>query len=234
MYIPRITETRQTTMCGRFSLDALPDTLARHFDLPEVPALGPRYNIAPAQDIAVIRPGLQGRECVLLRWGLVPAWSSEPRTKYSTINARAESVADKPAYRHAFRHRRCLIPATGFYEWKQTDDTRIPHHIRMKDGGLFALAGLWERWEKDATALESCTIVVTAANRLMAPIHDRMPVILDPARYVAWLDPDNTNEAALLAMLVPYADDLLEAWPVSRLVNNPANDSPRCLAMSSA
>jgi putative SOS response-associated peptidase YedK len=221
-------------MCGRFSLDALPDTLARHFDLPEVPALAPRYNIAPSQDIAVIRPGLRGRECVLLRWGLVPAWSSEPRTKYSTINARAESVADKPTYRHAFRHRRCLIPATGFYEWKQAGETRIPHHIRMKDGGLFALAGLWERWEKDGNVLESCTIIVTGANRLMAPIHDRMPVILDPDRYADWLEPDKTDSDALLAMLVPYTEDSMEAWPVSRLVNNPANDSPRCLGMPSS
>ncbi|MGD8312741.1 MAG: SOS response-associated peptidase, partial [Gammaproteobacteria bacterium] len=164
-------------MCGRFSLAVLPDTLARHFSLSGVPALGPRYNIAPSRDIAAIRQGGQGRECVPLRWGLVPAWSDEPKTRYSTINARAETVADKPAYRQSFRHRRCLIPATGFYEWQQAGDGRIPHHIRRKDGGLFAFAGLWDRWEKAETTLESCTIIVTAANKLMAPIHDRMPVI---------------------------------------------------------
>jgi putative SOS response-associated peptidase YedK len=216
-------------MCGRFSLDALPDTLASHFDLPEVPALKPRYNIAPSQDIAVIRQGARGRECVQLHWGLVPAWSREPKTKFSTINARAESVADKPAFRDAFRRRRCLIPATGFYEWKQAGSIKIPHHIRMKDGGLFALAGLWERWEKQDRILESCTIIVTAANRLMAPIHDRMPVILDSHQYSDWLDPDNTDRNALLAMLIPYASGPMETWPVSRLVNNPANDAPDCL-----
>ncbi|MGD2112361.1 MAG: SOS response-associated peptidase [Gammaproteobacteria bacterium] len=203
-------------MCGRFSLDTLPDTLARHFDLREAPALQPRGNIAPSQDIAVIRLPGQDRECVLLRWGLVPAWSKEPKTRYSTINARAETVAEKPAYRNAFRRRRCLIPATGFYEWQQAGNRKIPHHIRRKDRGLFAFAGLWERWEQGADALESCTIIVTTANRLLAPIHARMPVILEPDRYREWLDPQSIDTAALRSLLVPCAADSLEAYPVSQ------------------
>ncbi|MEZ5540974.1 MAG: SOS response-associated peptidase [Pseudomonadota bacterium] len=217
-------------MCGRFSLATLPDTLASHFGVPRVPTLAPRYNIAPSQDIAVIRAGAAGRECVLLRWGLVPAWSKEPRTKYSTINARAETVADKPAYRAAFRQRRCLIPATGFYEWQQRDGSKVPHYIHMQDGGLFAFAGVWERWQQGDAALESCALIVTAANPVMAPIHDRMPAILAPAQYADWLDPDNADRDRLLAMLAPWTSSPMAAWPVSRLVNNPRHDAPECTA----
>jgi putative SOS response-associated peptidase YedK len=217
-------------VCGRFSLDALPNTLAGHFGVAHVPPLEPRYNIAPSQDIAVIRNGAAGRECVLLRWGLVPAWSKEPATKYSTINARAETVADRPAYRAAFRRRRCLIPATGFYEWQQRTDGKVPHFIHMRDGGLFAFAGLWERWEHGDRSLESCTLIVTTANRLMAPIHARMPAILAPDRYAAWLDPDNTDRVQLLSLLAPWSGRPLEAWPVSRLVNNPRHESADCMA----
>jgi putative SOS response-associated peptidase YedK len=216
-------------VCGRFSLDALPNTLASHFGLATVPALAPRYNIAPGQDIAVVRQGESGRECSLLHWGLVPAWSKEPKTKYSTINARAETVADKPAYRAAFRQRRCLIPATGFYEWQQQGDAKTPHYIRLQGGGLFAFAGLWEHWEHEDQTLDSCTLIVTTANRLMAPIHARMPAILDPVQYAAWLDPSNTDRTRLLAMLAPWCATPMEAWPVSRLVNNPRHDSARCL-----
>ena len=216
-------------MCGRFSLAALPDTLASHFGLTAVPVLAPRYNIAPSQDIAVVRQGAEGRECSLLHWGLVPAWSKEPKTKYSTINARAETVAERPAYRAAFRHRRCLIPATGFYEWQQRGDAKIPHYIRLQGGGLFAFAGLWEHWQHADRSLDSCALIVTAANKLMAPIHARMPVILAPEQYAAWLDPANTDRQQLTSMLVPYPAAAMEAWPVSRRVNNPRNDSADCL-----
>ncbi|MGB5541459.1 MAG: SOS response-associated peptidase [Gammaproteobacteria bacterium] len=215
-------------MCGRFSLDALPDTLASHFGLADTPALAPRYNIAPSQDIAVIRQGEGGRECVLLHWGLVPAWSKEPKTKYSTINARAETVAGKPAYRAAFRQRRCLIPATGYYEWQQQGDAKIPHYIHLRDGGLFAFAGLWEHWQHGDQTLDSCTLIVTTASRLMAPIHARMPAIMAPQHYATWLDPANTDRQQLLSMLAPWTATALEAWPVSRLVNNPRHDSVHC------
>lgn len=221
-------------MCGRFSLATLPDTLAAHFGVPNVPPLEPRYNIAPTQPVAVIRQGTEGRECMLMRWGLIPACSKEPDTKYSTINARAETVADKPAYRAAFRRRRCLIPATGFYEWQQRESGKVPHFIHMQDGGLFAFAGLWERWERDGAALESCTIIVTGANPLMAPIHARMPAILAPDRYAAWLDPDNADRAGLLGLLAPWHGRPMEAWPVSRLVNNPRHDAPDCAAPAEA
>lgn len=217
-------------MCGRFSLATLPGTLATHFGIPQVPPLAPRYNIAPSQPVAVIRQGEAERECVLLRWGLVPAWSKEPDTKYSTINARAETVADKPAYRAAFRRRRCLIPATGFYEWQARESGKVPHFIHLQDGGLFAFAGLWERWEGDGTVLESCTIIVTGANRTMAPIHARMPAIIAPEQYATWLDPDHADRARLLGLLAPWHGTPLEAWPVSRLVNNPRNESPDCMA----
>jgi putative SOS response-associated peptidase YedK len=217
-------------VCGRFSLATLPNTLARQFGVADVPTLPARYNIAPSQDIAAVRQGTGGRECTLLHWGLVPAWSKEPKTRYSTINARAETVAAKPAYRDAFRHRRCLIPATGFYEWQQQGDTRVPYYICMQDGGLFAFAGLWEHWQQGDRTLDSCTIIVTTANRLMAPIHARMPVILAPPQYADWLDPGNTNREHLQSLLAPWTATPMEAWPVSRLVNNPRHDSARCMA----
>jgi len=217
-------------MCGRFSLATLPNTLARQFGVMDIPALPARYNIAPSQDIAVVRAGTGGRECTLLHWGLVPAWSKEPKTRYRTINARAETVAAKPAYRDAFRRRRCLVPATGFYEWQQQGDTRVPHYICMQDGGLFAFAGLWEHWQQGERTLDSCTLIVTEANRLMAPIHARMPVIIAPPQYADWLDPGNTDREHLQSLLVPWTATPMEAWPVSRLVNNPRHDSARCMA----
>ncbi len=202
--------------------------MARHFGVQDPPQLAPRYNIAPSTDIAVIRQEHDNRQCILMRWGLVPAWSKEPKTAYSTINARAETVADKPAFRDAFRKRRCLIPATGFYEWQQRDGEKIPHYIQLRDGGLFAFAGLWERWQQGEQVLESCTIIVTTANELMQPLHPRMPVILPVAHYADWLNPAHTKQQ-LLELLAPFDSSVLEAFPVSRLVNNPRNDSAECM-----
>ncbi|MCA9086991.1 MAG: SOS response-associated peptidase, partial [Planctomycetaceae bacterium] len=169
---------------------------AERFHLPIIPDLTPRYNVAPSQSVGVIRVTHAGhREFVALRWGLVPAWSLEPRTAYSTFNARAETVADKPTYRHAFRRRRCLIPADGFYEWRTVGKRKQPYCIAPTDGQPFAFAGLWERWERDGTVVESCTIVVTTANATIAPLHDRMPVILARADEALWLDPALTDPA---------------------------------------
>ena len=151
--------------------------------------------------------------------GLIPAWAPEPRIAYSTINARAETAADKPAYRQAFRRRRCLIPADGFYEWRKLGNRKQPYSIAPADGNPFAFAGLWERWERDGQVLESGTILVTQANALIAALHDRMPVILDPADEARWLDPAVTDPAALRPLLVPCPPERLRLWPVSPAVN---------------
>ena len=210
-------------MCGRFSLDALPNTLAQHFGLNEAPALQPRDNIAPSQDIAVIRLRGRERECALLRWGLVPAWSREPKTRYSTINARAETVAEKPAYRNAFRQRRCLIPATGFYEWQKTPDGKVPYHIVPLDE-LWAFAGLWERWEKGDEPLETFTILTTEAAQSIEQIHPRMPTILEPAEYDAWLELDTGKDDLAQLAGKQFPDARMRAYPVNTRVNTPKND----------
>lgn len=220
-------------MCGRYNLITDAKALVDFFEIDTVlfdpVELVPRYNIAPGQAVPIIRAGESGRELLLARWGLVPHWSKEARPKYSTINARAETVAEKPTYRDAFKRKRCLIPATGFYEWKRDGDRKTPHHIRIKDGGILAFAGVWDRWDKEGVAFESCSIIVTAANEVMQPIHDRMPVILNPVQYNTWLNTEHYNRAKLEAMLVPYHGEL-EAYPVGRFVNNPLNDQPKCIA----
>lgn len=203
------------------------ECLAARFHLPTAPDPAPRYNVAPSQPVGAIRTAEDGsREWVTLRWGLIPAWAAEPRTVYSTINARAETVAEKPTYRQAFRRRRCLIPADGFYEWRKLGARKQPYCIAPADGEPVAFAGLWERWERDGQTLESCTIVVTQANALVAPIHDRMPVILDPAAEARWLDPHVTDPAALCPLLVPCPPERLRLWPVGTAVNRPGTEGP--------
>jgi len=218
-------------MCGRFIQYASGAVLAERFQLPVRPDLTPRYNVAPGQPIGAVRiAGTGGREWVTLRWGLVPAWAPEPKTSYSTINARAETVADKPAYRQAFRRRRCLIPADGFYEWRKLGARKQPYCIAPTDGQPFAFAGLWERWERDGQVLESGTILVTQANALIASIHDRMPVILDPVDEARWLDSRLTDPAALRPLLVPCPPERLRLWPVSLAVNRPGAEGPDLMA----
>lgn len=180
------------------------------------------------------RPG-EEKEFSLARWGLVPHWAKEVKTGYSMINARAESVAVKPAFRAAFRRRRCLIPADGFYEWQQKPGSKLkqPWFVTLKEGQPMAFAGLWERWyppqEQDGEPLESCTIIVTDANKLMRKIHDRMPVILSPETWETWLDPMYNDVPALQSLLKPYPPEELTAWPVTAKVNNPRNDTPDCI-----
>lgn len=211
-------------MCGRYSLTKPPEAMRRLFQFRRaLRNLPPRYNIAPTQDAPVVRLSADGeRELAMLRWGLVPSWSQDPKSGYSTINARAETVAEKPAFRSAFKSRRCLVPADGFYEWQKVDTRKQPYRIAMKDDGLFAFAGLWERWEKGET-IESFTIIVTQANDLLKPIHDRMPVILDPLDYEPWLD-TGTSPAAAQKLLRPFPSDAMRAYPVSTRVNSPRND----------
>ncbi len=217
-------------MCGRFIQCASGEVVAARFQLPAAPALTRRYNVAPSQPVWVVRSAGGGRELVALRWGLVPAWSPEPRTAYSTSNARAETAAEKPTYRQAFRRRRCLIPADGFYEWRKLGARKQPYCIAPADGAPFAFAGLWERWERDGQVLESCTILVTQANALIAPLHDRMPVILDPAAEAPWLDPALTDPAALQPLLVPCPPERLRVWPVSTAVNDARHEGPDLMA----
>jgi putative SOS response-associated peptidase YedK len=196
--------------------------------------LSPRYNIAPSQSIAAIRvaPEARQREFVRLHWGLIPPWAKDRKIGYSTINARAETVDSKPSFRSAFKKRRCLILADGFYEWQKSEDKKKqPFHIHMKDNRPFAFAGLWERWKGGGEEIESCTIIVTEGNDVMKPIHDRMPVILDPADYGLWLDPEADNASQLRELLQPYAGDDLEADPVSTLVNSPKNDVAACVEL---
>jgi len=219
-------------MCGRYNLITDAEALIDFFEIENavLDEFGPRYNIAPSQDVPIVRDTGHGRELVLARWGLVPHWSKEEKPKFSTITARADTVADKPTYRDPFKRKRCLVPSTGFYEWKREGDQKIPHHIRLPDGKLFAFAGLWDHWDKEGAGFDSYSIIVTGANETMQPIHDRMPVILNPAQYNTWLNNKHFNRAQLESMLAPYAGTL-EAYPVSRHVNSPKHDAAGCVAL---
>jgi putative SOS response-associated peptidase YedK len=214
-------------MCGRYSLSATPETIAEIFGVQHVTEVARRYNIAPTQLVPVVRPdaGSSDRRIDLLKWGLVPSWSEDPSIGSRMINARAETVADKPSFRSAFKSRRCLVPADGFYEWRKTAGRKIPYLIRRESGEPFAFAGLWERWNGPASEIESFTIVTTEANEFIRPIHDRMPVIVDTDAYDAWLDP-KTPSQVLRALLKPEAEGRLVAFPVSTRVNSPSVDEP--------
>jgi putative SOS response-associated peptidase YedK len=215
-------------MCGRFTLTAPARAVSELFGLPATPDLAPRYNIAPTQLLLAVRAGTQGCELVRLRWGLVPSWAGDLRIGASLLNARAETVAEKPAFRTAFARRRCLIPADGFYEWRKIAGKKQPILFRLGEGGPFAFAGLWEYWEGPEGPVESCAILTTQANDLVRPVHERMPVILDPRRYEDWLDVRVTPEV-VRRWLQPFDACLMTATPVSTLVNSPRNDDARCL-----
>jgi putative SOS response-associated peptidase YedK len=218
-------------MCGRYYLAEGEPQLRAQFDLD---AFGfewqPRYNIAPQQPVPII-VAHRGRHAIgLVRWGLVPSWAETENVGLSTINARAETIATKPAFRDAFRLRRCIVPASGFYEWrKDADGHRTPHAVQPAAGGPVAFAGLWEKWRApDGRTVTTCTIVTTEAAPAIRPIHDRMPVILDRAAQQLWLDPD-TDLETLAGLLEEPPDACLQAYVVSRLVNSVRNDSPDCL-----
>jgi putative SOS response-associated peptidase YedK len=201
------------------------------FDLPEVPDLLPRYNVAPSQEVPVVRQRGETRELTLLRWGLIPFWSKDPKRGPTPINARSDSASEKPAFRQAFRRHRCLLPADGFYEWKKEGTKKQPVLFRMRDEGPFAFAGLWDRWEgPEGQIIQSCTLLTTEPNELVAPVHDRMPVILPPEAYALWLDPTETEAARVQPLLRPYPAEAMTATLVSPRVNSPREDDPGLIA----
>ena len=219
-------------MCGRYTLTAGAPDLVEEFGLDETPELEARYNIAPSQQVPgiILDPRRGARELRWLRWGLVPHWAADPAIGNRMINARSESVADRPAFRDPFRRSRCLIPANGFFEWQAAGPGRKqPHLLRMNDGRTFAFAGLWDRWEPLAgEPIESFTILTTRPNELAAPIHDRMPVILPRETYGPWLD-ITTGADELQSWLRPYPAEEMVAIPVSTRVNDPGNDDASCV-----
>lgn len=219
-------------MCGRYTLSTPVEALPGEFGLAgPLPELRPSYNVAPTQEVpAVVTGSGEGRRLEMLRWGLIPAWADDPGIGARMINARSETVAEKPSFRRAFKERRCLIVADGFYEWQKTNSGKQPYYARMKSGRPFAFAGLWESWNKDGEGgIRSCTILTTDANDLVGGIHHRMPVILPPEYYEPWLDPDLREPDQLLPLLAPYSTNDMEAYPVSRRVNSPSNDGPGCI-----
>jgi putative SOS response-associated peptidase YedK len=220
-------------MCGRYTLHAKPADIAKHFGLDEIPddLFEERYNIAPSQTVATVRLEDAGHRTLQMnKWGLIPGWAKDPKIGFSLTNARAETVDEKPAFRSAFKARRCLIPSSGFYEWKATGaNHKQPYHFRRLDGALLGFAGLWERWKNpEGQVIVTCSIITTSANGIVQPVHDRMPVILDPADYGQWLDP-RASAADLLALLRPAQEDALTAIPVSSYVSNSRNQGPQCV-----
>lgn len=217
-------------MCGRFTLTRTTDEVARRFGADAGQFRFPlQYNIAPTQIVAAVRQN-GARTLEAFQWGLIPFWARDPQIGSRLINARAETLAEKPAFKHALTRRRCLIPSDGFYEWKKEGRSRQPVYIRRRDGALFAFAGLWETWESpEGEVRRTCVIITVEPNALLVGIHNRMPAILTLDNEAVWLDPGEKSLARLLSCLTPYPAQEMEYYPVSRLVNSPANDSPECL-----
>jgi putative SOS response-associated peptidase YedK len=216
-------------MCGRFARIVSDKTLREKYRLERMAQLQDRYNIAPQQSIAAIRTAETGRELVLLKWGLIPSWSKDDKIAFKLTNARAETVAEKPSFRSAFKQRRCIIPASGFFEWKREAKQKQPFYIHPRGEELFSFAGLWETWhDPQGEIVESCAVITTEANELMRTIHDRMPVILNWQGENEWLNPRSAPDA-LRALLVPFDSTRMGAYPVDPYVNNAKNQGPKCI-----
>ena len=217
-------------MCGRFSLLAHQEMLRERFNIAEFEFdISPRYNIAPSQKIATVI-NYDVLKLVGMRWGFIPFWAKDMKIGNKMINTRAETIAEKLVFKHSFLKKRCLIPATGFYEWKKTSDGKTPMHIRMDSDQVFAFAGIYSQWKSPSDSIIlSCSIITTTPNSLMKPIHNRMPVILKQDDESTWLDPEFDDIETLKELLRPYSDESLEAFEVSTHVNNPRNDDPMCV-----
>ncbi len=217
-------------MCGRYTLATPVERLSEEFGFENSSVELPQsYNVAPTQGVAAVLEEDGERHLEMLRWGLIPPWADDPQIGSRMINARSETAPEKPSFRRAFRERRCLIPADGFYEWQRTNGAKQPFYIHMEDGRPFAFAGLWESWGKGGEGeVRTCVILTTEANAVVGEIHERMPVIVAPDAYDVWLDPASERDE-LTGLLVPYPEDGMEAYPVSRFVNSPSNNDPRCV-----
>jgi len=219
-------------MCGRFTLTVDPAELQENLGEYKMPAqFAPRFNIAPTQPVLAI-PNDGSKRADFFVWGLIPSWAKDPSIGNRLINARGETLAEKPSFRGSYKYKRCLILADGFYEWKAQPGTKVkvPHFIHMKNRQPFVFAGLWDDWNSpDGSQIRSCTIVTTEPNQLMAPIHNRMPVILPPDAYAQWIDPAIRTPDSLSALIKPYPAEEMAAYPVSTLVNNPKNDRAECV-----
>ena len=217
-------------MCGRFVRKLYAETIASEFDVDEVVTdLAPSYNVAPSQQVAVVMTDGKKR-LVSMKWGLIPAWSDDPAIGNRLINARAETITEKPSFREAFLRQRCLVIADGFYEWQKRGRTRRPYFIHLKAERPFGFAGLYDLWTSpEGEVITTCTIITTEPNEIVKTLHDRMPVILPKQFEDAWLDPYNADHASLIQMLGPYSENEMEMHTVSSLVNSTANDSPECI-----
>jgi putative SOS response-associated peptidase YedK len=220
-------------MCGRFSLRHSEAAIAEAFQLQALPTIPPRYNIAPTQPVPVVlvTPEQPTHHFQWLYWGLIPSWADDPKIGVRMINARSETVAEKPSFRNAFKRRRCLIVADGFYEWQRLDGQKQPFYFQVHEGNeIFAFAGLWEYWASSTgEEITSCSILTTEANDLMRPIHDRMPVILHATDYDRWLDPTVQQASALQPLLQPYSAEAMSCYPVSTHVNNAKHEDASCI-----
>jgi putative SOS response-associated peptidase YedK len=219
-------------MCGRFTLSVFPEVLTQIFEVEKIPDFKPQYNIAPTQMVLVVLYNTEGnkREIQRLRWGLIPSWAKEQSMGARLINARAETVAEKPAFRRAFKRQRCLVVADGFYEWQRQNGKKQPYYFRLSNGKPFGFAGLWEEWQSsEQERIKSCTILTTQANELLQMVHDRMPVILQQESYDLWLDPQVHDVELLQPLLYPYPSEAMTSYPVTTLVNSPKNNSAECI-----
>lgn len=214
-------------MCGRYTISSSPEAIRHLFGYRAEAVFPPRYNVAPTQPVPVVRWANGEPEYMLMRWGFIPSWAKDPHSFSLIVNARGRSVNEKPAFRNAMKRRRCLLPADGFYEWKAETGRKRPYFVRRKGGGPLAFAGLWETWMgPDGEEMDSVCIITTRANALVSPIHDRMPVIIEPEAFTLWLNSDHVDAVTAAALIAPAPEHLLEAYEVSLAVNRAANDSP--------
>ena len=215
-------------MCSRYSLTSPPEAVRAYFRYDNEAVFPARYNIAPSQPVGIVRCTQNGgREFALVRWGLIPSWVKDPREVRMMINARSETAAEKPSFRAAMRHRRCLVPTDGFYEWMGAAGAKRPHLARPRNRGPMGMAGIYEHWQgADGSEIESMAILTTAANQAMSVLHDRMPVIIAPEHFDTWLDCHSGSAEHILALLHAPPEDLLQLVEVSRKLNNPRNEGP--------